>query len=332
MAELHSESYHVRVATQLALERQGNRGVDVLKRALEAGRIGVLGRLHAVWVLAHQPQKDQALNDLFHLAETDSDWRVRAQAIRALADLSDPVLRQHRLNADRSDAKICRRLAALAENADPRVMLEVVVALGRLHWKAAPDWLRAHLKQPDNALAHAAMQTLRRAQNPQALLKWFDLPEDDPRRRLALRAAANQRDPVLVEGLLSRLEVETDSIRRREYAFVLARVYKKPGPWSYWGYRPPPRPANTLAWEKTRDIERALDRVLADSDRTLRVAVLRRMLREQVPVQFSTLHLWFNDERNPHHFAAISRCTPTAVGEESDVVVGIDSTRRGTHR
>jgi len=60
--------------------------------------MNVLGRFHAVWILAHAGDK----KTLFQIAEGDSDPRVRAQAVRAIGDLFDPVLVEHRLAADES--------------------------------------------------------------------------------------------------------------------------------------------------------------------------------------------------------------------------------------
>src|SRR5262249_2785823 len=86
---------------------------------------------------------------------------------------------------------------------------------------------------------------------------------------------------------------------------ALARVYKKPRPWTYWGYRPAPRPANAVPWDRTESIARVLDRLLADPDPAVRMAVLRRMLREHVPTRLETLRHWLRDESQPESVAAI---------------------------
>ena len=83
------------------------------------------------------------------------------------------------------------------------------------------------------------------------------------------------------------------------------RVYRKPGPWVYWGYRPAPRPANPVAWERTEAIGAALDRVLLDPDSAVRLAVLRRMQREKVATRLATLDRWLNAESRPDAVAAI---------------------------
>jgi putative heme-binding domain-containing protein len=93
--------------------------------------------------------------------------------------------------------------------------------------------------------------------------------------------------------------MEKDATRRRKYSLALARVYKKPGPWVYWGYRPGPRPANTEAWDRTEAIEQALDRLLADPDRGFRVAVLQHMQSQKVPQQMATLTRWLEEKNTP---------------------------------
>ena len=102
---------------------------------------------------------------LFEIAEGDPDSRVRAQAVRAIADLFDPIFVEHRLAAARGDPKIARRLSLLDRGQDQRLMLEVTLALGRLRWVEAPEWLKANIGTPDPTLAHAALQTLRRSRN-----------------------------------------------------------------------------------------------------------------------------------------------------------------------
>jgi HEAT repeat protein len=149
------------------------------------------------------------------------------------------------------------------------------------------------------------MQALRRCENWPATLKLLDEPSDQPLRAVALRAVAERYESTVVDGLIERLDREAVAERRREYADALTRVYKKPGPWVYWGYRPPPRPANIVAWERTGAIAQALERELTDPDRGVRLAVLRRLQREKVPVRLATLGQWLGDEYQSDRVAAI---------------------------
>ncbi len=304
VAQLDSESYYLRCDAQAILLKRGKEAAATVSAALSKQRLGARGRLHAVWILA-QGRGPDAVKELLELVRTDPDPRVRAQAVRAIADLADPVLARRRLDAGPADADLVGRLAALAVDQDPRVMLEVVIALGRLRWSEAPAWLKKNLSKPDAALAHAAMQTLRRSENWSAVLKLLDEPDTTPVRAIALRAVGDQFSTAVVDGLIDRLRSEPDPGRLREYADALTRVHQKPGPWVYWGYRPPPRPPNTAAWERTEAIEQALDRVLADSDRNVRVEVLRRLQREKIPTRLATLEGWLREEHEAGRVAVL---------------------------
>jgi putative membrane-bound dehydrogenase-like protein len=301
IARLDSGSYYERWDAQQALLVQKQQ--TTLSEVLTKNKLGPLGRMHAIWALA--TLKDPPLDTLLRMARSDPDARVRAQAIRAVADLVDPMLIRHKLDASRGDTKVAEQLAALARGEDARVVLEIIIALGRLRWVGTPDWLRQTLTRPDAALAHAAMQALRRAENWPATLKLLDEPSDQPLRAIALRAVAGRYEATVVDGLIDRLGREPVAERRRQYADALTRDYKKPGRWAYWGYRPAPRPANTVAWERTEAIAQFLDRMLADQDRNVRLAVLQQMQRENVPIRLATLGLWLNDENQPDRVAAM---------------------------
>jgi putative heme-binding domain-containing protein len=204
------------------------------------------------------------------------------------------------------------QLAELADGRDQRLLLEIVIALGRVQWPGAPDWLRHKLaadEKLDPFLSHAAMQTLRRSRNWPAVLKLLDLPDGEPIRAMALRAVADQYAPEIVAGLIARLS-GSSADRRREYAALLARVCKQSGPWEYWGYRPPPRPAKAVVWEQTAAIEHALAGLLADQDRKVRLAVLGGMQRENIAVPLDQLAAWLSGEREEQAVAAILAALP----------------------
>ena len=196
------------------------------------------------------------------------------------------------------------------DGAKPRVLLEVLIALGRLRWSGAPRWLAQTWKGGDPAQAHAALRLLRDSENWPDVLTLLDRP-GRPRpaspdlRTVALRALGDRANPTIVAGIDDRLKGDSDPRRRRQYVNLLARVYKRPEPWVYWGFRPAPRPANTVAWERTASIAEALNRTLADSDTVVRRSALLRMRREQVPVRLDALADWLRTERDAGHVAAI---------------------------
>ena len=313
---LSSEGYHQRCAAQYAIEKraeasaeQGQRLLKQLQRSMKDSSMTALGRLHGVWIIA-RIGGPASIDLLFNLAQDDPASRVRAQAVRAMADLVDPMLVRHRLVAGRGDSTIARRIADLARDAKPRVQLEVLITLGRLHWSGAPRWLAQTWKGGDPAQSHAALRLLRDAENWPDVLARLDQPDQaaptlPDLRTVALRALGDRANPTIVAGIEDRLKVETDSRRRRQYVDLLARVYKRPAPWTYWGFRPAPRPANTVAWERTDSIAAALNRTLADADTVVRRSTLRRMRREQVPVRLDALANWLRDEQDADHVAAI---------------------------
>lgn len=308
IAQLDAPSHCRRVEAQAAIERRGATGLEKLRRALRNGKIGPLGRMHAVWIFAHESGPDWrelTLRTLLEFADRDPDYRVRAQAVRAVADLADPVLDQHKLNTGSGDMAAAAALAGLASKVEEAQLREIVIALGRLRWRETPSWLRFNLKNPDAPLAHAAMQALRRCNSWPAVLSLLDEPDSNPLRGIALRATTEQADPAIVAGLGERLRRDPDARHRMEYAEMLVRIHRLPGPWVYWGYRPGPRPANMVPWDETGAIEETLDRALADTDREVRTATLRRMQAEQVPPRLVTLERWLRTERDRDSVASI---------------------------
>jgi putative membrane-bound dehydrogenase-like protein len=302
---LNSESYWVRCETQAAIERREEAAAPSLLALLGGpGGENERARLHAIWALVHI-RGEQAIDDLLRIGGSDPAPAVRVQAIRAVADLADPVLASHDLDASAGDAALAARLAEIGKRADRPVQLEIIVALGRLRWPGTAHWLREHVKEFDPPLAHAAMMAMRRSGNWPAVLKLIDAPSSDPLRPIALRAAAEQFDLELVDGLIQRLFGDNDPTRTREYADLLTRVYRKPGPWVYWNYRPAPRSPNTETWERTQQIGESLDTALANPDLPTRLAILQRMQREQIPMSTPALGNWLKEERDPKRVAAI---------------------------
>lgn len=308
---LNSTSHHQRFTAQTAIEHRikinegrGQKLLKHLKDAVKNYKLNVLGRLHSVWIIAHC-EADNAIESLMQIANRDPAPRVQAQAVRAIADLTDP-----RFTGVRSHEQIAVRLAELVSGADPQVVLEVLVALGRLHWSDAPDWLSRNWNGGDSALSHAAMQLLRRSQNWDGVLNLLDVPdraEEVSRslRTLALHALAEQTEEIVVDEIVNKLQSETNPVRRGEYIVLLSRVYKKPAPWVYWGFRPEPRPANTLTWNQTDRISKVLQQALADADHTVRKLALQQMVREEVPVPLSNLSDWLRSETNSDNVEAI---------------------------
>ncbi len=301
--QLDSPSQHVRINAQRQIARSAEGGKRIAQ-AIADDRLGYHGKLHAVWILAGEGE----LELLLSMAADEDDARVRAQCIKAIADLTDPIIANHRLDAGRGSTAVAEQLAKIAADDDPRVVLEAVVAMGRLRWDGAPRWLANHVRKPDGALAHAAAQTLRRCGNwPDVLQLLTDDSSDDATLvgEIAFRAVALQSDEQVVDGLIELVERDDDERRRGNYADALGRVYKRPEPWVYWGFRPAQRKPNTVAWSRTEPIAAALSGALRDRSHLVRQASLSRMLRERIAVDSPALTRWLNEDPSDEHAATM---------------------------
>jgi len=299
---LDAASYHRRVSAQLEIQKRGMTAVAEVVSALNSCQMGLHARLHAVWIIARMAQ-ESVPQVLFNLAGSDPDAVIRAQAIRAIGDLTDPILINRRVSSDRGDVDVAERIASIAEQTDPRIVLEALIVMRRLKWSVTPKWITDHLPVLDPVLNHAAQQALRNALNWPAVT---DLLDNSPRlRKVALHAVAEQRVAYLTEQLIERLEQDENPEHRREYADALTRIVRKPEPWTYWGFRPGPRPAATVDWEKTITIQTALNACLNDPDFDVRAFVLRRMIREGVDPEISFLTHWLRNDTSDQHVVAI---------------------------
>ena len=314
LERLNSPSYHERVAAQLVLEAEGEQGSSQIKAANQSKQLNRMGRLHGVWIIARSGA-DTAVEELFDIASSDPDPSVQAQAVRAIGDLTDPVLSDNRVDTGRGDNRIAQRIAVLAEASVPQVALEALIVLRRLHWSQAPGWISERLVDSDPALDHAATQALRHAWAWPAVMDLLDGP---PRfRKLAMHAVAEQRVGYLATQVIERIETSGNPQHRREYADLLARIVRKEKPWTYWGFRPDPRPVASVDWKKTPEIVTALNNSLADSDFDVRSFVLHRMRREGVKPTLENLTSWLREETNGQRVTEICEALKAEDAEQT---------------
>ena len=305
VSDLNAESYLKRHQVQTRLQHLDKSiSTAALWHCMLKEQLERRGKSHAVWLLAARgdPYSEKIL---WELAEKDQDPSVQAQAVRALADWHDPVFVDDRLDSKRCDERVADRIAKIGIGADAVVILEVVQALGRLHWPGTVAWLRSHLVVPDRTLDHATMQTMRRVDHWPSVMALLDQPTSSALRKLALRAVTDQFQPKVVDGTIARLEKETGISRQQQYVEVLSRVYRKPGAWKYWGYRPAPRSPGKVVWERTETIEQVMDQMLRHASLEIRHDTLTRMQRENIPARRETLYEWLRDDHAERRIAGI---------------------------
>ena len=108
-----SESYYDRWEAQAALIRQPN--AAVFAETANGFPETANGWMHLLWATANLKPPNN-IDNLLDLAGRIRDTNVRAQAIRVVADLSDPVLVKHKLEAGAGDADLAKKLAGIACN------------------------------------------------------------------------------------------------------------------------------------------------------------------------------------------------------------------------
>ncbi|HTU26590.1 MAG TPA: discoidin domain-containing protein, partial [Pirellulales bacterium] len=210
------------------------------------------------------------------IAELARDAALRPLAIRALADREDQL----------AGVPVAPILAGLADSA-PRTRLEAVVALARLGEVGHAPALLPLVADADPVVAHTAVQALARLEAAQACLAAVDRADASaPQRTGALRALHLMHTQAAVEGLVARLEKESDPARRRELFATLARLFNHEGPWAgnSWGTHPDstgpyfqPEP-----WDQSPKIAAALKKALDAAPKDESAWLLTTLNRNQV--------------------------------------------------
>ncbi len=126
----------------------------------------------------------------------------------------------------------------------PRTRLEAIVAAARLGNLKLAEHVTASLGDPDPVIAHTAFRALAQMKATDACFTVVDKADAPyPQRAGALLALMRMHEPAVVDGLITRLDKETDSARRRGLLAALCRLHFHEGPWKgdSWGTRPDTR-------------------------------------------------------------------------------------------
>lgn len=167
-------------------------------------------------------------NRVLTQAASAADPRVRALALRALADRKDQL-------AGVSSALFVQALS----HADDHVKVQALNGLVRLGAVDAASAIVPLTASADQGLAHLAVNALASLGAADAALRAVD--GGDPEVRAgALRALGQMHEQPVVAALLDRVGRTQDAARRRELLATLARLYNREAPWSgdWWTTRP----------------------------------------------------------------------------------------------
>ncbi len=158
-------------------------------------------------------------------------------------------------------------LLAGLEAAQPRTRLEAAVALARLGKTEHAAAILPLVSDEDSVIAHTAVQALSRLKAADACFSIVDRADAAPTAHSgALRVLQGLHEPAVVDGLITRLDNETDVARRQGLLIALCRLYNHEGTWTgtSWGTRPDTRGPyyQPEPWASSEKISTVLKRVL----------------------------------------------------------------------
>ena len=214
------------------------------------GRIGALFLLKLKW---HEASHS-------FLAGLINDPSIASWAIRAVCEVE----------GERDSVPVDPIVAALG-SADARTRREAVVGLARLGRVETGGAIVPLLGDADPVIAHTAVQSLKILRAADACFEAVDASGTaSVVRKGALRVLQALHDPKVVDGLISRLEDETNDERRRGLIVALSRLHHTEGKWNgeSWGTRPDTSGPyySTVEWEETSRIAAALKQVFDRSE------------------------------------------------------------------
>ncbi|HVR86552.1 MAG TPA: PVC-type heme-binding CxxCH protein [Planctomycetota bacterium] len=245
-------------------------------------------RLHAQRELLRRPDKAASAPALEQLALAEGPIAARVAAIFTLKQIlgpkshatllklaATPQLREFALRAlaDRKTeiADVAPRpfLDALAD-ANPRIRLQAMTGLVRLGSRESAATILPLTSDADPVVAHVAVQALISLDAVDVCLKALTPP--------ALRVLQSLHEPAVVNGLIERLAVSSESETRKGILRALCRLYQREDDWDgrWWGTRPDTSGPyfKPVAWESSEKIRKVLVEALADA------AALRPLLVE----------------------------------------------------
>ncbi len=159
---------------------------------------------------------------------------------------------------------------------------------GRLGTTKGAEKFVPLLADPDPVVAHTVVQSFIRLKASEACLAVVDNGEASQTLRAgALRVLQALHEPGVVDGLLARLDRETDAERRAGLLTALCRLHFVDGPWKgdSWGTRPDTRGPyyQPEAWSGTPKIAAALKTALDKADAKEAAHIGRELARHRIP-------------------------------------------------
>jgi len=231
---LGSPSARRRMEAQRALVRKGVNDpvAKTLMQLAEDKTKPMEARVAAVFTLKQGTKPEVWQNLLGILCK---DETIHAIAMRALGDRE----------ADAANGSFAAMNSPAAVNSSsPRTRLEAAVAFARVGPVSWAPTMLPLLGDADPVIAHTAFRALAEKKASDACFTVVDKADAPyPQRQGAIFALMRMHEPAVVDGLIARLQKETDSARRRGLLSALCRLHFTEAKWKgdSWGTRPDTR-------------------------------------------------------------------------------------------
>ncbi len=244
-------------------------------------------RLYAQREILRRGPKSIFVETLERLAGSHDSIAVRVAAIFTLKQLlgekshdallkllKQEVVREYALKALADDLKHLDKVSTQSfadalRDPSPRVRLQAVIGLNRLHKAETAASLLPLTADTDGVVAHVAVKALVSLNAIDVCLKALD-SADTSAVAGALRALQAIHETPVVDGLLARLEQTKDAELRKGLLKTLARLCLREADWDgkWWSTRPDTRGPyyNPVAWKETERIRKQLSATAASAD------------------------------------------------------------------
>lgn len=275
LAELDSPSFRRRFEAQRVLLRQADGKAELIPRlsALAAdGDRKLETRVLALFTLKQLAGAGAAS----HLQPLLADASIAAWALRALTD-----------NLHELQGVSWPLVVQALPSPNPRIRNEAILALARGQRQEAAAAIVPHLVDADPVVALTAAEALKALGAVEVCFAVLDTTDGDPRLRIGVaRVLQALHRPEVVDGLIGRLERETDPARRFLLVSALARLAHVEKSWNgdWWG----PHVDNTgpyvepVKWSESDRIEKVLEQTLNAAAAREVVAYGRELRRQGV--------------------------------------------------
>jgi putative heme-binding domain-containing protein len=312
----HSE----RLRAQRALSAKGKDAARVLRKALEAGKLPLRAKSHALWVIREASAPDWLA--LAYDFARDKDASLRLQAVRVLGTFR----RQDFPNGIGKRPPVRDiLLQRVEEDSDPQVRLHAACALaGNCLPSDCKELLLQLEKEKDPGVRFAIVRTLKRSCDWKTLDKALakeDFLRGQPRAQDGLCWALTEEYDLGALAILKKLAREPNAALRKRAVEVLAAVHhdRKPYAGTWWGTQPAAQkaPARVVAWEGTPVVRDTLLKALGDKDAGVRKAAVTGLLEMNDPKTLEPLVKQYARERDTGTRIDIVRAVSGLMGDKA---------------